>query len=329
MSEQAIAEYGEMITQKESELAAAKEKEAKYYEAFCERVRSMEERGNVSYWSVIFNASSFSDLLDQVNAISEVMDYDNEIMDQLAKARQEVADAKTALEESKAAEETAKASLESQKADLQTEQAKVEATIQQITSQSSTYNSQMAKLENSQSNLANQIAQAEKQYQAQIAAQKAAEEAARQKAAKEAAEKAAAEAAAKKRQQEEEDSRTRTRITTVPVLLITALRAILPATTLRPAATAPPAATCGPCRGTRECPLPSATGTAPTTARSSTVAVTFPRPAVRPSGRPRAAWWSSLPMAPLTETTWSSRTAMGPVLCTPTSPSGLSLLARP
>ena len=207
VSEQAIAENGEMITQKESELAAAKEKEAKYYEAFCERVRSMEERGNVSYWSVIFNASSFSDLLDQVNAISEVMDYDNEIMDQLAKARQEVADAKTALEESKAAEETAKASLESQKADLQTEQAKVEATIQQITSQSSTYSSQMAKLENSQSNLANQIAQAEKQYQAQIAAQKAAEEAARQKAAKEAAEKAAAEAAAKKRQQEEEAKR--------------------------------------------------------------------------------------------------------------------------
>ena len=192
-----------MITQKESELAAAKEKEAKYYEAFCERVRSMEERGNVSYWSVIFNASSFSDLLDQVNAISEVMDYDNEIMDQLAKARQEVADAKTALEESKAAEETAKASLESQKADLQTEQAKVEATIQQITSQSSTYSSQMAKLENSQSNLANQIAQAEKQYQAQIAAQKAAEEAAKKKAAEEAARKAAAEAAAKKKQEEE------------------------------------------------------------------------------------------------------------------------------
>ena len=83
----------------------------------------------------------------------------------------------------------------------------MEATIQQITSQSSTYNSQMAKLENSQSNLANQIAQAEKQYQAQIAAQKAAEEAARQKAAKEAAEKAAAEAAAKKRQKEEEAKR--------------------------------------------------------------------------------------------------------------------------
>ena len=83
----------------------------------------------------------------------------------------------------------------------------MEATIQQITSQSSTYSSQMAKLENSQSNLANQIAQAEKQYQAQIAAQKAAEEAARQKAAKAAAEKAAAEAAAKKRQQEEEAKR--------------------------------------------------------------------------------------------------------------------------
>ncbi len=144
VSEQAIAEYGEMITQKESELAAAKEKEAKYYEAFCERVRSMEERGNVSYWSVIFNASSFSDLLDQVNAISEVMDYDNEIMDQLAKARQEVADAKTALEESKAAEETAKASLESQKADLQSQKKELDSQNSQMQSKQSELNSSIS-----------------------------------------------------------------------------------------------------------------------------------------------------------------------------------------
>lgn len=46
----------------------------------------MEERGNVSYWAVLFNANSFSDLLDQINAISEVMDYDNEVMDNLAAA---------------------------------------------------------------------------------------------------------------------------------------------------------------------------------------------------------------------------------------------------
>ena len=73
LSEQSIQEYGKQIDQKEEELAAAKEEEAKYYDEFCERVRSMEERGNVSYWAVLFNANSFSDLLDQINAdVAEV-----------------------------------------------------------------------------------------------------------------------------------------------------------------------------------------------------------------------------------------------------------------
>ena len=152
LSEQAIQDYGEMIDQKEVELAEAQAEEAKYQEEFNERVRNMEERGSVSYWSVLFNASSFSDLLDQINAISEVMDYDNEVMDNLAAARQAVADAKADLE----------------------------ATISEINSQSDAYSQKMHELEDDSDNVANQIAQAEKTYQAQIEAQKKAEEAKRQ-----------------------------------------------------------------------------------------------------------------------------------------------------
>ena len=181
LSEQAIQDYGEMIDQKEVELAEAQAEEAKYQGGVHERVRNMEERGgSVSYWSVLFNASSFSDLLDQINAISEVMDYDNEVMDNLAAARQAVADAKADLEENKAAEEAAKSDLESQKASLASEQAKVEATISEINSQSDAYSQKMHELEDDSDNVANQIAQAEKTYQAQIEAQKKAEEAKRQ-----------------------------------------------------------------------------------------------------------------------------------------------------
>ena len=180
LSEQAIQDYGEMIDQKEVELAEAQAEEAKYQEEFNERVRNMEERGSMSYWSVLFNASSFSDLLDQINAISEVMDYDNEVMDNLAAARQAVADAKADLEENKAAEEAAKSDLESQKASLASEQAKVEATISEINSQSDAYSQKMHELEDDSDNVANQIAQAEKTYQAQIEAQKKAEEEKRQ-----------------------------------------------------------------------------------------------------------------------------------------------------
>lgn len=176
LSEQAIQEFGELIVQKEEELAAAQAEEAKYYDEYCQRVRSMEERGNVSYWSVLFNANSFSDLLDQINAISEVVDYDQQVMDQLAKARQAVADAKAGLEESKAAEEAAKADLEAQKADLVAEEAKVDATLAEIKSQSSVYQEQLHELEDDSANVSSQIAAAEKAYQAQIEAQKKAEE---------------------------------------------------------------------------------------------------------------------------------------------------------
>lgn len=96
------------------------------------------------------------------------MDYDNEVMDNLACRRQAVADAKAELEESKAAEESAKADLETQKADLVKEQASVEATIQEITSQSSVYAQKMDELEDDSASVSSQIAQAEKTYQAQI-----------------------------------------------------------------------------------------------------------------------------------------------------------------
>ena len=176
LSEQSIEELGEMIVQKEEELAQAKEEEAKYYDEYCQRVRSMEERGNESYLSVLFNANSFSDLLDQINAIAEIVDYDNQVMDQLAAARQAVADAKADLEESKSAEEAAKADLETQKADLVAEEANVDAVIAEITSQSSVYAEKMDELEDDSANVSNQIAAAEKAYQAQLEAQKKAEE---------------------------------------------------------------------------------------------------------------------------------------------------------
>lgn len=179
VSEETIAKLGEMIALKEVELADAQAEEAKYYDEFCERVRIMEERGEISYWAVLFNANSFSDLLDRVNAISEVVDYDNMIMDELEAARIAVANAKAELEENKAAEEETKANLSAQKADLEKQEAAVEAVIGQITNQSAVYEEKLHDLEDDSDNLAKQIAQAEATYAAQIAAQKKAEEEAR------------------------------------------------------------------------------------------------------------------------------------------------------
>lgn len=195
VSEQTIADLTEQIAQKEQELEAAKAEEARYYELFCERVRSMEEDGEISYWAVLFSANSFSDFLDQMNAIGEIMDYDQMVRDELEAARIAVDNAKRELEESKAAEEQVRASLNAQKAELEAEENKVNSLINELNSQSAAYAGQMEDLEEDAEQMAAQISQAEKQYAAQLEAQRKAEEA-RKAAAAQAAREAAAQAAA-------------------------------------------------------------------------------------------------------------------------------------
>lgn len=209
VSEDLLAQYAQQITEKEAELEAAKAKEARYQAEFEARVRAMEERGNVSYWSVLFQASDFSDLLDRIDMIGEIMDADDQVLDQLAEARQAVAQAKADLEASRQGQQETLAQQQSQQAQLQVQQAEVDRLIQEITAQSDVYARQIEQLEDSQDAVAQQIAQAEATYQKQLAAEKAAAEQAAQKAAAEkaaaekaaAAAKAAAEKAAQQKQQ--------------------------------------------------------------------------------------------------------------------------------
>ena len=78
-----IADYAALITQTEADLAEAEAQEAAQYDLFCKRVREMEERGTVSYWSVLFKADSFTDLLSRLDIINEIMDSDQTVIDQL------------------------------------------------------------------------------------------------------------------------------------------------------------------------------------------------------------------------------------------------------
>ena len=195
VSENLLAQYARQITEKEAELEQAKAKEAEYQAEFEQRVRAMEERGNVSYWSVLFQASDFSDLLDRIDMIGEIMDADDQVLDQLAEARQAVAQAKTDLEASRQGQQETLAQQQSQQAQLQAQQAEVDQLIQEIATQGDGYAKQIENLEATQDDVAQQIAEAEAIYQKQLAAEKAAaEKAAAEKAA---AEKAAAEQAAK------------------------------------------------------------------------------------------------------------------------------------
>jgi cell wall-associated NlpC family hydrolase len=198
-----IDDYEVQIADTEVKLEEAQEKEAQYYDLFCERVRSMEENSSMSYWSILFNAEDFSDLLDRLSFISEVMDYDNWVMDQLAEARQEVADTKTQLEDEKAGKEEALVDLEDQEAQVQEAYDQMSVQLEEIRANESVYADKMAQLTSLTEALEDDIVQSQATYENQVAAlQKQIEEAAAKKKAEEEAKKKAEEEAKQKAEEE-------------------------------------------------------------------------------------------------------------------------------
>lgn len=127
-----IAYYDSAIAQKEEERKVAEANEQAQYELFCQRVRAMEEEGTVSYWSILFNAESFSDLLDRLADVDAVMDYDNQVMDELIAVREELERLQAELESARADEQAVKEQQEAKKAEQQEKVAEAEKVLDEL-----------------------------------------------------------------------------------------------------------------------------------------------------------------------------------------------------
>ena len=168
--EEQIQNYATLISQKQEELAQAQADEAAQYELFCDRVRAMEKRGEISYWSVLFRADSFTDLLSRLDMINEIMDADQRVIDELKNLQVQIETAKTELETSKAEEEAAKAELESRKSELDTQRSEANALIQQLTENENETEAALDELEAEQDAIRAEIQRLNEQLIAQQAA---------------------------------------------------------------------------------------------------------------------------------------------------------------
>ena len=97
-----IAAYAVLIADKQAELDESEKQLQELNEKNKERIRAMEEDGKLSYWSVLFKANSFSDLLDRLNMVQEIAAADKRRLDEMSKVAAEVAQAQTVLQEEKA-----------------------------------------------------------------------------------------------------------------------------------------------------------------------------------------------------------------------------------
>jgi len=169
--EDQINTYAALITQTEAELSDAEAKEQAQYELFCKRVRAMEERGTVSYWSVLFNATNFTDLLGRLDAVNEVMDADQAVIDQLQALQDQITAKQETLQSQKADSEAAKADLVSKKSELDTQRTSANKLVQQLSTSKGEYESDMDDLAAEEEAVQDKIMELSRQLAAQQAAQ--------------------------------------------------------------------------------------------------------------------------------------------------------------
>ncbi len=131
-TESLISAYEDLIAQTQAELEATEKREEEQQVLFRRCVREMEEGGTVSYWSVLFNATDFNDLLSRLDAANEIIEYRNGVIETLRKLQQQITDKRIALEGQLSEQEAAKEDLVAKKAELDAQVAEATALIKEI-----------------------------------------------------------------------------------------------------------------------------------------------------------------------------------------------------
>ncbi len=93
-----ISETEEDIEKTRADLEEAKAREAEQYDAMKRRIRYIYENGNQSYFEALMGAGSISDILNQVEYMFRITDYDNKLLDRYEAAREAVNERELMLE---------------------------------------------------------------------------------------------------------------------------------------------------------------------------------------------------------------------------------------
>ena len=159
-----ISAYSLLIADKQDELDEAEDRLADLNEKNKERIRAMEEEGAISYWSVLFKASSFADLLDRLNMIEEIAASDQRRLEEMSEAAEVVANAKEELATEKDELEDSKEEQAAAQADLEVKQEEAEELLAKLIEKSEELADLYEGFEFEEEALMDEIAAKEKEY---------------------------------------------------------------------------------------------------------------------------------------------------------------------
>ena len=162
-----LSAYALLIADQQDELDLAMGRWQDLNEKNIERIRAMEEDGSISYWSVLFKANSFSDLLDRLNMIDEIAAADQRRLKEMSEAAEVVAKAQEELQAEKDELQLTKDELDETEAALEKKQEEAEQLLNDLIKKGYELEDLFAQYEQEKENLLDEIAMKEAEYEIQ------------------------------------------------------------------------------------------------------------------------------------------------------------------
>ena len=174
-----ITAYGQLIADAQDELDIAQFTLNGLNEKHKLRIRAMEEEGTISYWSVIFEANSFTDMLDRINMMQEIAASDQARLEEMRQVAAQVIDAQEQMQLGKEELEASHAALEESQTILEEKRTASDALLRELAKKQDEFQAMLDESEALQDDLMRDIAAKEKEladakYEEKLAAQAAA-----------------------------------------------------------------------------------------------------------------------------------------------------------
>ncbi|MDD6199914.1 MAG: peptidoglycan DD-metalloendopeptidase family protein [Firmicutes bacterium] len=159
-----ISAYSVLIADKQEELDAAEKRLKDLNEKNKERIRAMEEDGQLSYWQVLFGANSFFDFLDRLSIVEEIAAADHQRLKEMSEAAKQVETARAELLAERDELKKAKDKMDQTQADLEQKNTQAQALLTELIAKGEEYEALMEQLEDEQREAADELANKQVEY---------------------------------------------------------------------------------------------------------------------------------------------------------------------
>lgn len=169
-----IQQYSLLIARQQTQVEDAQAALAEMQETYQTRIRAMEEAGPISYWSVLFRASSFADLLSRIDSIREVAEADQRMLDKLKAQAAVLEEARTELETALTEQQELRDALQDQQAQLALQREEADGLLLELAAEGEALSDAYLANTEQEAALRQEILAAQAAYEAALSAEEAA-----------------------------------------------------------------------------------------------------------------------------------------------------------